>query len=92
MLKIYYLLTQKDMEELRALRNKQNSVKINEKADILTKKIDEIKDRDSQQPTVQNNSDDSDNGEEENDFGPSIDFKDTWVILIYILTLYLPRY
>lgn len=69
------------MEELRALRNKQNSVKVSEKADILTKKLDEIKDKDTQQLTEQNDSENSDNDDEENDFGPSIDFKDKWVFL-----------
>lgn len=61
------------MEELRALRNKQSSVKINEKANILTKKIDEISSYTKtliEEPKEGPN--DGDSSDDEEQFGPSI--------------------
>lgn len=70
------------MEELRAIRAKQNSMKVNEKAEMLSKKIEELtkytdqfSKASSSKETNQPENDSSDD-EEEADFGPSIDFQD----------------
>jgi hypothetical protein len=71
------------MEELRAIRAKQNSMKVNEKAEILTKKIEEIsrytdqfsKATSSKENEV-NQAHESSDEEEEESFGPSADFQD----------------
>lgn len=67
------------MEELRAIRNKQSSMKTNEKAEVLTKKIEQLEEM-TQKTTSSNEKQEDDDDEDENEddeqFGPSIHLHD----------------
>lgn len=69
------------MEELRAIRNKQNSIKTNQKAEILTKKINEISEYTKQLTDIADtsakaNGNDQDEDEDDDQYGPSIEYQD----------------